>query len=162
MTITELRTKRVSVWESAKAFLNSHRQENELLSAEYDATYSKMEKKITDLVAEIARLERQEDIEDELNKPVNQPLIGQPMKTGDQEPQRLIATKACREDFLNHIRGRNLLHNVLAATLTYGDQNDKDNNIYYRILQTALYTSKGELNCNFLFMNGHDFSIITS
>ena len=27
----------------------------------------------------------------------------------------------------------------LAATLTYGDQNDKDNNIYYRILKTSFY-----------------------
>ena len=27
----------------------------------------------------------------------------------------------------------------LAATLTYGDQNDKDNNIYYRILKTTFY-----------------------
>lgn len=26
----------------------------------------------------------------------------------------------------------------LAATLTYGDQNDEDNNIYYRILKTKL------------------------
>lgn len=116
MTITELRTKRASVWESAKAFLNSHRQENGVLSAADDATYSKMEKEITDLGAEIARLERQEAIEAELNKPVNQPLTGQPMKTGDQEPQRLRATKAYREDFLNHIRGRKLLHNVLSTT----------------------------------------------
>ena len=116
MTITELRTKRASVWESAKAFLNSHRQENGLLSAEDDATYSKMEKEITDLGGEIARLERQEAIEAELNKPVNQPLTGQPMKTGDREPQRLRATKAYREDFLNHIRGRKLLHNVLSTT----------------------------------------------
>ena len=27
----------------------------------------------------------------------------------------------------------------LAATLTYGDQNDKDNNIYYRILKNTFY-----------------------
>lgn len=27
----------------------------------------------------------------------------------------------------------------LAATLTYGDQNDKNNNIYYRILKTTFY-----------------------
>ena len=38
MTITELRKKRASVWESAKAFLNSHRQENGLLSAVDDST----------------------------------------------------------------------------------------------------------------------------
>lgn len=31
------------------------------------------------------------------------------------------------------------LKTELAATLTYGDQNDKDNNIYYRILKTTFY-----------------------
>ena len=79
MTITELRKKRASVWETAKNFLNSQRQENGLLSAEDDATYSRMEKEITDLGAEIARLERQESIEAELSKPVSQPITGQPM-----------------------------------------------------------------------------------
>ena len=116
MTITELRKKRASVWESAKAFLNSHRQENGLLSSEDDATYSKMEKEITDLGAEIARLERQEAIEAELSKPVNQPITGQPMRTDDQESPRLRATKAYREDFLNHIRGNKLVNNVLSTT----------------------------------------------
>ena len=32
----------------------------------------------------------------------------------------------------------------LAATLTYGDQNDKDNNIYYRILKTTFYEGDPE------------------
>ena len=116
MTITELRKKRASVWESAKAFLNSHRQENGLLSSEDDATYSRMEKEITDLGAEIARLERQEAIEAELSKPVSQPITGQPMRTDDQESPRLRATKAYREDFLNHIRGMKPIHNVLSTT----------------------------------------------
>ena len=116
MTITELRKKRASVWESAKAFLDSHRQENGILSAEDDATYSRMEKEITDLGVEIARLERQEAIEAELSKPVNQPLTGQPMRTDGQEPQRPRATKAYREDFLNIIRGNKPIHNVLSTT----------------------------------------------
>ena len=116
MTITELRKKRASVWESAKAFLDSHRQENGILSAEDDATYSRMEKEITDLGVEIARLERQEAIEAELSKPVNQPLTGQPMRTDGQDPQRPRATKAYREDFLNIIRGNKPIHNVLSTT----------------------------------------------
>lgn len=33
---------------------------------------------------------------------------------------------------------------VLVATLTYGDQNDKDNNIYYRILKTTFYEGDPE------------------
>lgn len=78
MTIMELREKRNKAWESAKAFLDSHRTEKGVLSAEDDATYSKMEQEITDLGKEIARLERQEQFEAELNKPVNTPLTSRP------------------------------------------------------------------------------------
>ena len=60
MTINELRTKRAKAWESAKAFLDSHRNEKGVLSAEDDAAYTRMEQEITDLGKEIARLERQE------------------------------------------------------------------------------------------------------
>jgi len=49
MTINELRTKRATAWEAAKAFLDSHRNDKGVLSAEDDATYSRMESEITDL-----------------------------------------------------------------------------------------------------------------
>ncbi|MBQ5364740.1 MAG: phage major capsid protein [Spirochaetales bacterium] len=116
MTINELRTKRASVWNAAKAFLESHRQENGILTAEDDAAYSRMEKEITDLGAEIARLERQEAIEAELSRPVNAPLTNQPMRTSDPEEQTGRASRAYREDFLNHIRGLRPIHNVLSTT----------------------------------------------
>ena len=76
MTILELREKRAKAWEAAKAFLDSHRKENGVLSAEDDAAYTKMEQEITDLGKEIARLERQEALDAELNRPVNNPLRG--------------------------------------------------------------------------------------
>ena len=79
MTILELREKRAKAWEATKAFLDSHRNEKGMLSAEDDATYSRMEQEITDLGKEIARLERQEALEAELNRPVNKPLTGKPM-----------------------------------------------------------------------------------
>ncbi len=63
MTILELREKRAKAWEAAKAFLDSHRKENGVLSAEDDAAYTKMEQEITDLGKEIARLERQEALD---------------------------------------------------------------------------------------------------
>lgn len=78
MTILELREKRNKAWNSAKAFLDSHRTEKGTLTAEDDATYMKMEKDINDLGKEIARLERQEQMEAELSKPVNAPLISKP------------------------------------------------------------------------------------
>ncbi len=58
MTILELREKRAKAWEAAKAFLDSRRNEKGILSAEDDATYTKMEQEITDLGKEIARQER--------------------------------------------------------------------------------------------------------
>ena len=69
MTILELRQKRNTAWNAAKAFLDSRRTEKGTLSAEDDATYSKMEQEITDLGKEISRLERQEQLEAELNNP---------------------------------------------------------------------------------------------
>lgn len=47
MTILELREKRAKAWESAKAFLDSHRTESGVLSAEDDAVYSRMENDIS-------------------------------------------------------------------------------------------------------------------
>lgn len=89
MTINELREKRNNAWNAAKAFLDSHRTEKGTLTAEDDATYTRMEQDIADLGKEIARLERQEALEAELSKPVNMPLTSKPstmtqpdMKTG--------------------------------------------------------------------------------
>ena len=56
MTINELREKRNNAWNAAKAFLDSHRTEKGTLTAEDDATYTRMEQDIADLGKEIARL----------------------------------------------------------------------------------------------------------
>ena len=75
MTILELREKRAKAWEAAKAFLDSHRNDKGVLSAEDDAAYTRMEQEITDLGKEIARLERQEALDVELNRPVGGYLV---------------------------------------------------------------------------------------
>ena len=51
MTIQELREKRNTAWNAAKAFLDSHRTEKGTLTAEDDATYTRMEQDIADLGA---------------------------------------------------------------------------------------------------------------
>ena len=71
--ILELREKRAKAWEAAKAFLDTKRGENGLLSAEDTASYEKMEKDVVDLGKEIERLERQAAIDAELNKPTSNP-----------------------------------------------------------------------------------------
>lgn len=88
MTILELREKRNTAWNAAKAFLDSHRTEKGTLTAEDDATYSRMEQEIADLGKEIARLERQEALESELNKPVNKPLTSKPGNSATDKPTK--------------------------------------------------------------------------
>ncbi len=81
MTILELREKRSKAWESAKAFLDSHRTSNGTLTAEDDAVYGKMEKEIEDLGKEITRLEKAEAFEKQLGMPINTPLTGKPLSS---------------------------------------------------------------------------------
>ena len=88
MTIQELITKRAKAWEAAKDFLDSHRTEKGILSAEDGETYDRMEKDITDLTKEIERLNRQKAIDDELGKPTARPLTGQPMKDEPEDEKK--------------------------------------------------------------------------
>ncbi len=108
MTILELREKRAKAWEAAKAFLDSHRKENGVLSAEDDAAYTKMEQEITDLGKEIARLERQEALDAELNRPVNRPLTGKPggRADADREDKTGRASDDYRKNFWNAMRSK--------------------------------------------------------
>lgn len=78
MTIQELREARNKAWEGAKAFVESKRDKDGLLSAEDAAAYAEMEQKIKDYGAEIERQEQMETMEMELKKPVNTPLTSRP------------------------------------------------------------------------------------
>ena len=104
MTILELREKRNKAWEAAKAFLESHRTEKGTLTAEDDATYTQMEQEINDLGKEIARLERQEALEAELNRPVNQPLTNKPGSGRGEEPKTGRASAEYRKAMLDAFR----------------------------------------------------------
>ncbi len=104
MTILELREKRNKAWEAAKAFLESHRTEKGTLTAEDDATYTQMEQEINDLGKEIARLERQEALEAELNRPVNQPLTTKPGSGRGEEPKTGRASDEYRKAMLDAFR----------------------------------------------------------
>ena len=104
MTILELREKRNKAWEAAKAFLESHRTEKGTLTAEDDATYTQMEQEINDLGKEIARLERQEALEAELNRPVNQPLTNKPGSGRSEEAKTGRASDEYRKAMLDAFR----------------------------------------------------------
>ena len=114
MTILELREKRAKAWEAAKAFLDSHRNDKGILSAEDDAAYTKMEQDITNLGKEIARLERQEALDAELSKPAAAPLTGKPLDgKGDERTGR--ATDEYRSGFWNLMRSKNPMPQVVDA-----------------------------------------------
>lgn len=111
--IIELREKRAKVWDSAKAFLDSKRNDNGLLSAEDTATYEKMEEEVVNLGKEIERLERQAAIDLELSKPTSKPITVRPSTTGDNKTGR--ATDEYKAAFWNTMRNKNGydIHNAL-------------------------------------------------
>lgn len=104
MTIQELREKRNTAWNAAKAFLDSHRTEKGTLTAEDDATYTRMEQDIADLGKEIARLERQEALDAELSKPVNTPLTSKPTTGKQPEVKTGRASDEYRKGMLTALR----------------------------------------------------------
>lgn len=104
MTINELREKRNNAWNAAKAFLDSHRTEKGTLTAEDDATYTRMEQDIADLGKEIARLERQEALEAELSKPVNMPLTSKPSTVTQPDMKTGRASDAYKAGMLTALR----------------------------------------------------------
>lgn len=107
MTIQELREARNKAWEGAKAFVESKRDKNGLLSAEDAAAYADMEKKIKDYGLEIERMEQMEALENELSKPVNVPIVTKPaadkpkdVKTGRASDEyKAGMLKALRSNF---------------------------------------------------------------
>ena len=112
MTINEMIQKRAKVWDAAKSFVDTHENENGVLSAEDNETYSRMEKEIEDLTAAIDRQQRAEAREAELNRPVNTPITERLAKQVEEKTGR--ASNAYKEDFGAHLRGKRPVHNVLS------------------------------------------------
>ena len=105
--ILELREKRAKAWEAAKAFLDSKRGGDGLLSAEDTAAYERMEQEVVDLGKEIERLERQAAIDAELNKPVSEPITNKPNNNPDGEEKKGRATDRYKKTFWNAMRRKN-------------------------------------------------------
>ena len=113
--ILELREKRAKAWDAAKAFLDSKRGADGLLSAEDVATYEKMEADVVNLGKEIDRLERQQALDAELNKPVNTPITDKP-----GQPNLRIKTGRASDEykraFWNAMRSKTAGYEVLNAS----------------------------------------------
>lgn len=123
MTILELREKRNKAWEAAKAFVETKRDKDGLLSAEDAATYAEMEQKVQNYSAEITRMEEMEAMEAELNRPVNTPITGKPMN-GGKNPEKKTgrASNEYKEAMLHAIRSnfRNIRNELSVGVDTDG------------------------------------------
>ena len=103
--ILELREKRAKAWDATKAFLDTKRGTDGLISAEDEATYNKMEADVIALGKEIDRLEKQAVLDAELNAPMANPLTGKPA-TPKLEGKTGRATDEYRKAFWNAMRTR--------------------------------------------------------
>lgn len=102
--ILELREKRAKAWDAAKAFLDTKRGGDGLLSAEDTATYDKMEADVVALGKEIERLERQASIDLELSKATSNPITNAPSKGTEEKTGR--ASAEYKKAFWNAMRTR--------------------------------------------------------
>lgn len=106
MTIIEMRNKRKKIIETMDGFLDTHKTKNGILSAEDDVTYKAMEDEVSELTNEIHRMERREEIEAELEKPVSKPIIEKPMngRLNNEEVKTGRATDAYKKAMLSALR----------------------------------------------------------
>ena len=106
MTINELRAKRNQAWEAAKAFVETKRNSDGLLSDEDAKTYAEMEKKVQAYGAEIERMEAMSAMDAQLSKPTSTPITEKPMNgtPAAQKPKTGRASDAYRADMLKALR----------------------------------------------------------
>lgn len=113
--IMELYEKRNKAVADARAFLDSKRSENDILSEEDNATYTKMENSIMALTKEIERESRLTAIDAEMAKPTSQPILTAPAKPQTNDKQRTgVATDEYKQSMLNALRSNfRRINNVL-------------------------------------------------
>ena len=119
MNISELREKRNTEWEAAKAFVETKRDKDGLLSEEDAKTYCEMEQKVQSYTAEIERMQDMENLENELKKPINTPLTHKPqtLKTIENITR---GSDYYKQAFWNQIRTRSELSYEFRNALQIG------------------------------------------
>ena len=115
--ILALREKRASLWDAAKKYRDAHIGSDGTMTAEDAATYDRMVDDVDRMKKEIDRLERQEAIENEMNRPVSQPIVNRPDNGQPKEKEkRGTATDAYKTAFWNMVRAKTMsyeIHNAL-------------------------------------------------
>lgn len=109
--VLEMREKRAKAWDAAKAFLDT-RTKDGVLSAEDNATYDKMLSDIDAMAHQIAIEEDRVARDAAMAQPTSAPITAKP-NAQDGKPVHYRATAEYREDFLNLVRGKRPVHNVM-------------------------------------------------
>lgn len=86
--LSELMEKRAAAWDAAKAFLDSRRDSDGLISETDAQTYAEMERKVRNYSDEIQRLRDADAMDEALSMPVNVPLTSRPMTAGTEKTGR--------------------------------------------------------------------------
>lgn len=115
--IIELQEKRAKIWKQAKDFLDERQAKSDILSAEDNAIYERMEKDVVNLGKEIDRLNKQAAIDNELNQPTTNAIVGAPTLGKESG-----AKDQYDQSFWNMMRG-NVSANVMNA-LKEGSDSD--------------------------------------
>ncbi|WAW14078.1 phage major capsid protein [Peptostreptococcus equinus] len=102
--ILEMIEKRNKAWEGAKAFLESKRDKDGLISEEDAKVYDEMEKKVHNFSLEIERLQKMEEIDKELSKPMSDAIVSRPMKVEDKPEKKGRARDEYKESMLTALR----------------------------------------------------------
>ncbi|HEM6179007.1 TPA: phage major capsid protein [Streptococcus suis] len=100
--ILEMIEKRNKAWEGAKAFVESNKDKDGLLSEEHTKQYQEMENKVLNFSKEIDRLQREEQMEKMMEKPINAPIKEKPRQDVEEKTGR--ARKAYKESMLQALR----------------------------------------------------------
>ena len=102
--ILDLMEKRKEAWEGAKAFVESKKDKDGILSAEDAKTYDEMEAKVKAYSAEIGRLQEMEEMDKELSKPMTNAIVTRPMKMDEKPEKKGRARDEYKNAMLNALR----------------------------------------------------------
>lgn len=124
MTINELRQKRAQKLAAARAFLESNRNPDGVLSAEDDAAYTRMENEITALGSEISRMERLEAMDAKLSLPVSAPITEKPEQIAKADARTGRASDEYKNAFWNVTRHKDRLTPEMRNALQVGTDSE--------------------------------------
>ena len=102
--ILDLIEKRKEAWEGAKAFVESKKDKDGILSAEDAKIYEEMEAKVKAYSAEIGRLQEMEEMDKELSKPMTNAIVTRPMKMDEKPEKKGRARDEYKNAMLNALR----------------------------------------------------------